>query len=649
MLRDTDIGLITQYTDTDIYITDTYINIGNDGTNDYLDKMLELIDLHIETLNNHLDGGSGKHDASEIDDENTYTYIDGSPTNVDSTLSYIDTELGERIDGDTGGISNTILIADGTNGKTLKAATDVIIDDNGQMSIGNSVADAMLDITCRDTNVIGLKIKAAVGQTADLLKITSSDETCLFTINYKGDTGITVCSPNEPLHIQSDYDGNRAIRMGNESAGTKAVGRFIVDVLGGSGFFAAYGSNFTTSGSKRANSASLITNASMANGLSLVARNVTGGNIRFYTGGNADANERATIRADGKFGIGTNLPDKLFEINKSTGGEIRLSYNAPTGSATDYCDLSVNSDGSLTVTTVDSDGNSGHINLDPDGNVGVNLSDPIQKFHVGGTTGNTFIALTNTFTGHTASDGIVIGLDSTNGGIFWNYENQDIVFGTNNLERMRILDDGTVNIGGDSTNYSSFASDGELTLHGTARAWKCEDLEPANVGKPTANPPADGEYQGFQFHRFDRSTEEQVYFIWHVPSDFSSGDASVRGHFGLLVENPPSGTGDEAVVMGFDYKKISPGDVFDFSSGTTSGTITITIEDGESPYKWHASDTGYCVTTGWVKDDIILFRFYRDATNANDTYDNEAAAVDNDAWVGIYHLEYLRENLGEAS
>ena len=42
-------------------------------------------------------------------------------------------------------------------------------------------------------------------------------------------------------------------------------------------------------------------------------------------------------------------------------------------------------------------------------------------------------------------------------------------------------------------------------------------------------------------------------------------------------------------------------------------------------------------------------RFYRDATAVEDTYDNEAAADDNDVWVKTYHLEYLSDRLGAAS
>jgi len=214
--------------------------------------------------------------------------------------------------------------------------------------------------------------------------------------------------------------------------------------------------------------------------------------------------------------------------------------------------------------------------------------------------------------------------------------------------RLELDSDGNWKFGdGGVTNYVNISTLG-INLFGTAQKWICLDLKPENIGLPSSSPPLRDEYQGFSFHRFDRSTEEQVFFIVHLKSDYAGGSASIRGHFGLIVENPPSGTGDEAIVMGYEYKKITPSDsnIFDFSSGTTAGTVTIPIVDGDPARKWYASPIGYCNTTGWNKEDIILFRFFRDSTNPNDTYDNEAVASDNDAWVGIYHLEYLLDGVG---
>lgn len=45
-------------------------------------------------VTNHFNGGSGKHDASEIDVEGTYPNIPGSPANLETVLAGINTQLG---------------------------------------------------------------------------------------------------------------------------------------------------------------------------------------------------------------------------------------------------------------------------------------------------------------------------------------------------------------------------------------------------------------------------------------------------------------------------------------------------------------------------------------------------------------------------
>lgn len=221
--------------------------------------------------------------------------------------------------------------------------------DSPQVKISNNSSE--LEIICGDANTSAIKITSAIGQIADIFKIASNDGSSLFKINYQGDIGITVESPNEPFHVQSDYNGNRAIRMGNESDGNAAVGRFIVDVLGGSTFLAGYGSNFATSGSKRANSGSLIANASMSGGLSLVTRHPTTGHLRFYTGGNADVNERVTILADGKIGFNVNDPDSQVEIETSSASIPSLHLKSAASQTENILKITDNNDNNLAWVT----------------------------------------------------------------------------------------------------------------------------------------------------------------------------------------------------------------------------------------------------------------------------------------------------------
>jgi hypothetical protein len=180
--------------------------------------------------------------------------------------------------------------------------------------------------------------------------------------------------------------------------------------------------------------------------------------------------------------------------------------------------------------------------------------------------------------------------------------------------------------------------------------WKSWDVRPDAVKAPGTNPPAEDVIDNFSFYRFDRGTEESLFYIWEVPADYYAGDGSVKGRYEFVVENPPTSGGTnvaENVRMGFEYKKISDGEVFSFTSGTSSGYIDETIAVDETAWIIHQTSEGICTTTGWAAGDTILFRFYRDATAAEDTYDNEASAADNDVWVYDLHMNYLTDRIGE--
>jgi hypothetical protein len=69
-------------------------------------------------------------------------------------------------------------------------------------------------------------------------------------------------------------------------------------------------------------------------------------NLRFFNNGS----ENMRLTATGSLGLGTTAPDKKLEINSATGDCLRLTYNDNNGSATNYVDLLVSSDGNLTIT-----------------------------------------------------------------------------------------------------------------------------------------------------------------------------------------------------------------------------------------------------------------------------------------------------------
>ncbi|KKS24984.1 MAG: hypothetical protein UU85_C0010G0001, partial [Candidatus Wolfebacteria bacterium GW2011_GWA2_42_10] len=128
------------------------------------------------------------------------------------------------------------------------------------------------------------------------------------------------------------------------------------------------------------------------------------------SGGNAAVNSRLVITKDGNVGIGTTVPGKALEINSATGASLRLTYNDADGSATNYTDLSVGSDGALTIspansaTTTIANGLVVNTNSlvvqDATGNVGIGTASPGANLDVIGTaSADSLLAV------HTATDG----------------------------------------------------------------------------------------------------------------------------------------------------------------------------------------------------------------------------------------------------
>jgi hypothetical protein len=82
--------------------------------------------------------------------------------------------------------------------------------------------------------------------------------------------------------------------------------------------------------------------------------------------------------------------------------------------------------------------------LDP---IGLNV-DPVTNLHLHQLdSGANLLHFTNTSTGLTAADGLDIGIDASEQGRIWNYENTDIVIGTNNTDRIHVTAAGGLAIG----------------------------------------------------------------------------------------------------------------------------------------------------------------------------------------------------------
>ena len=82
------------------------------------------------------------------------------------------------------------------------------------------------------------------------------------------------------------------------------------------------------------------------------------------------------------------------------------------------------------------------------GDLGLGINNPARHFHlhVDSSLAN-YQSFTNSTTGASSSDGLLLGINSSEEAIIWNYENTHLRIATNAIERLRIKSDGLVGIG----------------------------------------------------------------------------------------------------------------------------------------------------------------------------------------------------------
>lgn len=325
----------------------------------------------------------------------------------------------------------------------------VFLDDDGNVGIGTATPLAILNLEGSNglpdaashvnTAANSMAIFGRTGSTTDMLfGIESFDlgwiqmqsatnvEYDLALNPVGGNVGIGTSSPDNPLDVKAPFDADYVQKW---YSNTGNVGAFLyVDGVTGAG---NEGSFF-----------GLVDASATASSYSIMLDSRQGANSYFNVNG-------------GNVGIGTASPDtKLDIVTDGADLELRMEEDAGThdvrthyrrGSVDWYTGLIGGNDFKIVYSLGEGNELTPFTILE-NGDVGIGTTSPQRNLHIFDSA-SPFILMTNADTGSTNTDGLLVGVETTEGAVLWNYEDNYMRFGTNNTERIRISSGGNVGIG----------------------------------------------------------------------------------------------------------------------------------------------------------------------------------------------------------
>ncbi len=168
--------------------------------------------------------------------------------------------------------------------------------------------------------------------------------------------------------------------------------------------------------------------------------------------GVAISDEKLRIDSSGKVGIGQTNPQGNLHIGNVSGSENLIMHAANNGDAlirfreggistSGFNEYSIGMDGGRNSLVVNGQGFGEIIAINGDtGFVGIGTVTPNEELHIHAN-GTSYVRFTDESSGTGATDGLVIGLDSSHTYV-WNYEAGDFVVATSAAEKLRVTSGG---------------------------------------------------------------------------------------------------------------------------------------------------------------------------------------------------------------
>ena len=318
----------------------------------------------------------------------------------------------------------------------------VRIDSSGKVGIGTTSPAGGLHVDAASGVDGPIFDSGGTGNTNHALLVRDSGNNQLLRVNNNGNVGIGTTAPSTPLHVKGGGDCYVTLQAG------------------------------VTDGN-----AGLLIDNSAGTQKGFILYDTDDNNLTFGTGDS----ERMRIDSDGRLLVGTSseVSDSSHakvQITASAGGTLVLGrddssvtsgngiglirfYGNDGGSYQECARIEVSADGThanndkptrmeFHTTADNASSPTERMRIDSSGNVGIGVTSPQQRQHLHiDSSAACLTQYTNSVTGSGAADGLLVGLDSTEDGLFWIRESKNLTFGTANTERMRIDSSGNVGVG----------------------------------------------------------------------------------------------------------------------------------------------------------------------------------------------------------
>jgi len=429
--------------DLQIYHDGSASYVSDTGTGGLKLMGSDFVALQSATGENYVVGGA--NDATTIYHNNVAKLATtSSGVDVKNVASGANAKLNITTES-TGGGTSEILFSDNTTGRGRiyydhgsspeelhieTTGTDALVIDNSQ---NVSIPNGNLDI---EGNLIakGYLASEATNSTNKWLAYTYTDNT--FRINYNGAGAdeLTIDSSGNVNIVSSSNVGYGPLQIGSTST-TSTVMQMLSSPSGTNTIH--FGDGTTSSSRYRGYIHYVHSTDKMSFGTAASDKMVIdGGNVGIGTS-SITSGFKLDVIGDARFSDAAG--DDAVELGWSGGGSVGFVQAYDRG-ASAFRDLSLNN--AMTIKS--------------SGNVGIGTSGPQFDLHIHqNDSTNSLVQFTNSTTGSTSNDGLLVGLDSAEQAQIWFRENSVLRFATNDTERMRIDSSGNLLVGKTSVAFGT--------------------------------------------------------------------------------------------------------------------------------------------------------------------------------------------------